>query len=449
MSKKRDGLIELIAGYLRMVYKSYEIEGVCVNYGIEANPALNPHDSKALYVKSGLVKLSNEELTEIAIKLSEDFEDWKFNKDLEQYLGDKMFRITFITRKNIVEYLNSKSNIEGKMKWDEFLRPLWNVDAYLDNGLLGYTGRTFGEDMIYHLKVAKDTTYKDVLLEQMSIKYISDSSFKAFLERLVDPEVRDGEEQAEFVHAINDIIKNDKMELRIFEKISGVVRYKVYEKIIINGNMKNLIFAPLGTKPDIVIDDTISNDLKIIGDVDNCLLYNFEHGADGLKWLTLVQWWKQYSTDENIEKNLYERLYKSLDSDIERLFFKEYYKLYRNEKKKDIPALIPQVFLHYDPYSKAMRKNNIVFTHQRMDFLMLIPGGMRIVIELDGKQHYSVDNQASPKMYAEMVKDTRELQLKGYEVFRFGGYEFQADQQPMQMIEIFFEKLFKMCGIEF
>lgn len=86
-------------------------------------------------------------MTEIAIKLSEDFEDWKFNKDLEQYLGDKMFRIILITRKI-----------------------LWNIDSYLDNGLLVYTRRTFGEDIIYHLKVAKDTTYKDVFLEQMSIK---------------------------------------------------------------------------------------------------------------------------------------------------------------------------------------------------------------------------------------------------------------------------------------
>lgn len=36
------------------------MEGVCRNYSIEVNSVLNPHDSKALYVKSGLVKLSNE-----------------------------------------------------------------------------------------------------------------------------------------------------------------------------------------------------------------------------------------------------------------------------------------------------------------------------------------------------------------------------------------------------
>lgn len=63
----------------------------------------------------------------------------------------------------------------------------------------------------------------------------------------------------------------------------------------------------------------------------------------------------------------------------------------------------------------------MVYTHQRMDFLMLLPNGIRVVIEIDGKQHYSKNDIASPKLYAEMMANTRELQLKGYEVYRFGG----------------------------
>lgn len=110
--------------------------------------------------------------------------------------------------------------------------------------------------------------------------------------------------------------------------------------------------------------------------------------------------------------------------------------------------MIPQVFLHYDPYSKNQRGNNIIFSHQRMDFLMLLQGGIRIVIELDGKRHYSDGEKASPELYAEMVKDTRDLQMKGYQVFRFGGYEFMGNQKPKQMIKNFLKRFLKYTMLQ-
>lgn len=115
--------------------------------------------------------------------------------------------------------------------------------------------------------------------------------------------------------------------------------------------------------------------------------------------------------------------------------------------KKDVPALVPQVYLHYDPRSKYQRNGKIVYSHQRMDFLMLLPGGVQIVFELDGQQHYSVNGKATPSLYAEMVKDDRALRLKGYEVYRFGGYEFLNETSAKQMICSFFDKLFERYGI--
>lgn len=53
-------------------------------------------------------------------------------------------------------------------------------------------------------------------------------------------------------------------------------------------------------------------------------------------------------------------------------------------------------------------------------------------MEINGNQHYADSisingkktNVASPKKYGEMVKAQREMTLYGYEVYRFGGYEF-------------------------
>jgi hypothetical protein len=63
----------------------------------------------------------------------------------------------------------------------------------------------------------------------------------------------------------------------------------------------------------------------------------------------------------------------------------------------DLPALIPQVYLHYDPYSRRSGKQSGALYRQRMDFLLLGPDPSRIVIELDGLQHYGIANQPDEK----------------------------------------------------
>jgi hypothetical protein len=49
-----------------------------------------------------------------------------------------------------------------------------------------------------------------------------------------------------------------------------------------------------------------------------------------------------------------------------------------------------------------------------MDFLLLAPNGRRVVIEVDGKQHYAEGDKASPRLYSQMVAEDRRLQLRGY-----------------------------------
>lgn len=108
-----------------------------------------------------------------------------------------------------------------------------------------------------------------------------------------------------------------------------------------------------------------------------------------------------------------------------------------------LPALIPQVYLHYDPYVTKIVPDETRLVRQRMDFLLLLPNNVRIVIEIDGKQHYSSeDNKPNPKKYAEMMKADRDLRLLGYEVFRFGGFEFINENSVDKMVLDFFSKLF-------
>ena len=145
-------------------------------------------------------------------------------------------------------------------------------------------------------------------------------------------------------------------------------------------------------------------------------------------------------TDErDIALDLYARLERSLANDAEQLIFKKYAKRY-GTRGFDMPALIPQVYLHYDPYT---RRTGGTLARQRMDFLLLLPRRRRIVLELDGIHHYAnpEDGRADPARYAEMAAEDRKLRLAGYEVYRFGGQELADKATAGPMLDKFFADL--------
>lgn len=80
----------------------------------------------------------------------------------------------------------------------------------------------------------------------------------------------------------------------------------------------------------------------------------------------------------------------SKDSPPERLLFQTYYRHFRRKLGDNLPALIPQVYLHYD--LKTIRQlvqddKDLRLVRQRMDFLLLFSNHIRIVLEVDGQQH--------------------------------------------------------------
>lgn len=85
-----------------------------------------------------------------------------------------------------------------------------------------------------------------------------------------------------------------------------------------------------------------------------------------------------------------------------------------------------------------------------MDFLLLAPDRSRIVIEVDGVQHYGrpnppdaqgrVTHTAVPRLYSQMVAEDRRLRLAGYEIYRFGGWEL-TEPGGEQLLDGFFTEL--------
>lgn len=122
---------------------------------------------------------------------------------------------------------------------------------------------------------------------------------------------------------------------------------------------------------------------------ENCLVYDMGISDTDLKWDDLVAWWEisSYHNDEesNLDRELFLRLEKTLDKSLEKPFFRKYYNLFKNDLGGNLPALILQVYLHYDPKTFAQFKGKKRFERQRMDFLVLLSDKHRIVIEIDVK----------------------------------------------------------------
>jgi very-short-patch-repair endonuclease len=73
-----------------------------------------------------------------------------------------------------------------------------------------------------------------------------------------------------------------------------------------------------------------------------------------------------------------------------------------------------------------------------MDFLLLMSRRSRIVLEVDGRHHYADETgSGDPARYGRMVAEDRVLRLAGYEVYRFGGYEFIAVDAPAILLSFF------------
>jgi very-short-patch-repair endonuclease len=203
----------------------------------------------------------------------------------------------------------------------------------------------------------------------------------------------------------------------------------------VRGGVKNLIFAANGPKPELVLRDAVSNDVEITRNAEFCLIYDRPIGAEGLTFQALIDWWRDRESidaaidDREVGLQLCARLQASIGNNrAEDLVFRTYLKRYAGGRF-ETPALIPQVYLHYDPQTRRARgASGSPLARQRMDFLLLYSDRSRVVIEVDGRQHYADEQTglASPRLYGEMVAEDRRLQLAGYDVYRFGGYEFAA-----------------------
>jgi very-short-patch-repair endonuclease len=331
-------------------------------------------------------------------------------------------------------------------------------DALLDRlfvlprGSIDYAGRPFGGlrgDIRRHVHENEDWSAEE-LFDKLGALEISNRRFGLLLEGLASSDVcTDVDVQRAFVACANPVLKTCRTELREIGEEEGYPVFQLVSSHGAFGSPKNLIFAS-SRKPDIRFLSAVDNQIEIVSNPDDVLVYDRAISSEGLRWADLQQWWSDTRghADSVVAKStLYARLLESLpaNSPPQRLLFKAFYNAFRADAPR-MPALLPEVWLHWDPKTVRERGPNALLNH-RMDFLLLLPSGVRVVVEVDGRQHYANElGVADTARYAATVSADRELKLSGYEVFRFGGNELQGDAAQGR-VKSFFEALFRRFGV--
>lgn len=445
LNKVKEDIADCLAGMV----KSYNLPKICEKYNLESGEEDEAFRSKRKYVSTRLENKSDQFIFNLAKQLINDYDCVFLSISAHLYFDECLFDISSVTRRKVIDNFLLTEVFVDIDHFIDLISSVWELqnmpstDSRFNNA---------AEDICQHMINNDDWEMSYLFEEILHLMYISDKKFITFLEKIVHPKFNKNEKQEKFVKTINSYIKLDGFELIESGIYSGYSYFKINRGGAgVSGNIKNLIFSANGPKPEIVLSDSINNNIKIVKNEEYCLVYDRPIKDSGLLWSDLVIWWgavNDCQVDSELERSLYKRLFQSLDSDPEKLFFREYFLKMKSILGENLPALIPQVYLHYDPYTLKYLKGDKRLSRQRMDFLLLFSKKDRIVIEIDGKKHYSIGDKSNPKLYSEMVSEDRELKLKGYDVYRFGGFELTNNIETATIIiEQFFIDLFRKYNI--
>jgi len=336
-------------------------------------------------------------------------------------------------------------------RFGDLLDRLWVLDDDDPFAVFGGADHSLRAGIQQHVYRNPEDWSAEDLFDKLGAFDASDRRFAFFLEGLASSDVRPDEAaQRRFVQTVNAPLSGCGVEMRESGTEGG---YPVFAIVsthqAVKGRPKNLIFAS-PAKPDLRFRDAVNNDVEIVTNADKVLVYDRPINSDGLRWRDLQSWWSEIKgipNDDNAKKTLYRRLYDSLpkNSPPQSQVFKAFYRGF-SSAVPDLPALLPEVWLHWDAKTVRERGPHALLRF-RMDFLLLLPQGVRVVLEVDGKHHYARDDgMADSTRYATMMAADRELKLAGYHVFHFGAAELQGNAGDT-IVKEFFAALFKRYGV--
>lgn len=410
------------------------------------------HSSKRKYVTKALQALSPTQLVPIARQFVDQYPGTRdrpteaevalVRNSMEWIVARGIQRISETSRRELSEVL-SRFRWWGPLDPLEVL-PRLDTAPDLQKWCFDGKGIFLWSLLDWGRKSAPVYLSRGQILPSFGLQQWSDKAVRRLLARILSSGVHSDEQANEIVAALQPILARCRLKLARSVDYEG----RNFHSVVPLDQQtpdRFIVFASRNRKPDIYLSNVPRQQLSVTPADDDYLHYDRPPPELGsyLRWEDLVNWWatKHESDIEESRNALGLRLLGSLDPGPEKWFFEAYFTRVRPEYGANLPALLPQVWLHWDPRRQSDQRDRPVVFRQRMDFMLLLKNGKSIVVEIDGKQHYSKNGKASPSLYASMVREDRRIRLLGYEVYRFGGAELTPRESP-EVVLRFFRGLF-------
>jgi very-short-patch-repair endonuclease len=432
-----------------------------------SEPCTDGSATKAVRVHSTLASMSVEELRRVAdAVLSGGGLGPELRNQIQDVLWDGQGPVIWErTRRKLATALSMDDLVVDSARFEAMLDRWWilgtpnpfeGIFTESDTSTLAWA---FGPSISAHLLREQIQRHvfnnpgdwsAEKLFDELGAFDAVDRRFAGLLEDLVSHQVViDEDTQRRLVAAMASPLREAGLELRETGLDGGYPVFRLISAGAPTARPKNVIFGS-ARKPDLRISDTVNNELEIVDDRGN-LVFDDPIGLTGLRWQDLQAWWQRQHPDLDVDAakiTLYKRLRDALpdDSPPQRRLFELYHRINRHQIPS-LPALLPEVWLHWD-YKTVQQRGVQALLGQRMDFLLLAPNHHRIILEVDGASHYT-DEQGRPSAtrYARNARFDRDMQLRGYTVYRFGAGELQSDKHAMPMLAEFCRVMFARHGI--
>lgn len=442
-------LRRLIDGVLLTLYTRYtakELPALCERLGL---PPPSEGDTKHERLVASLNACPDDRLPEIAdAVLEQEKLDQAERMALQDalWLGRHHVQIPSRTRRELARDFDLSDHRGYPDRFMAMLDRLWHLDNDPLGGWTATTNSLRSQIERHVIQFPGDWTTEQ-FFEQLGAFEAPHPRFAYFLEGLASSAVLPDEPaQRRFVELANRHLHPVGAQLSQHGETDGYPHFQLVEHGRGTARRpRNLIFATLG-KPDIRFTSALDNDIEVAERADEVLVYDRPIGKEGLLWRHLLSWWQEsrdITDQEQAARALYSRMEASLPpkSPGQKNLFWHYHHANRDHLN-DVPALLPEIWLHWDP--KTIRERGAhAMQNLRMDFLMLLPGTRRVVLEVDGMQHYTRNEGTEPDSakYAATMAGDRDLKLRGYEVFRFGHDELRDRDRAQPLLASFFAAL--------
>ncbi|MFD0072153.1 hypothetical protein ACFVIY_06900 [Streptomyces sp. NPDC127166] len=454
MTKDEDraGLRQLLSGIVAVLGETNTHKTLS---GALAELGMPPVDegSKRERVEHSLAQVSDGDLLRLAERV---LQTQSLGASIRNRLQDMVWaqasppEIPMRIRREMARAINSPVLVQHTARFMKMLDRFWDVNDNPFGELLFPRHATSLRDKIEQHYIRNPDWSTEELFEELGVFEAGDARFARFIEAAVAGDVLlDETVQRHLAETLNEHLRAAAVELRETGIDGGYPRFTLLPAQLAHSRSpKNVIFAaPM--KPDIRFRSAVDNDIEVLG--DDALVYDRIVPDDGIRWRDLQSWWQEklhIKDAAEAKKTLYARLRGSLpaNSPGQRNLFDSYHRIL-GATVYDMPALLPEVWLHWDPKTVRERGPQALLRF-RMDFLLLLPHGQRIVLEVDGSQHYTRDHGRTPDTgkYADMMAGDRDLRLSGYEVYRFGHDELRDATSAHARMSDFLPRLLQRHG---